>query len=78
MVLGKELIVEVEYVEDYSVLETIDGIKSLMENKLQNCNLNDVGKCEYQFWPVGATMLYLLSESHLTIHNTYVSSKKGL
>jgi hypothetical protein len=31
MVLGKELIADVEGIEDYSVLETIEGIKPLME-----------------------------------------------
>lgn len=72
--LGRELIIDVEDIEDYSVLETIEGIKPLMEKVIQNCNLNVVGKCEYQFTPYGATMLYLLSESHFTIH-TYPEKK---
>ncbi len=29
--LGKELIADVEDIEDYSVLETIDGIRPLMK-----------------------------------------------
>ena len=66
--LGRELIVDVEDIEEYSVLEIIDGIKPLMEKIIENCKLNIVGKCEYQFAPYGATILYLLSESHLTIH----------
>jgi S-adenosylmethionine/arginine decarboxylase-like enzyme len=66
--LGRELIIDVDDIEDYSVLETIDGIRPLMEKIIENCKLNVVGKCEYQFSPYGATMLYLLSESHLTIH----------
>lgn len=72
--LGRELIVDVEDIEDYTVLETIEGIQPLMEKVIQNCRLNVVSKCEYQFTPYGATMLYLLSESHLTIH-TYPEKK---
>jgi S-adenosylmethionine decarboxylase len=68
MVLGRELIVDVEDVEDCSVLETLNGIRPLMEEIIQRCKLNVVSQCEYQFSPIGATMLYLLSESHLTIH----------
>ena len=72
--LGRELIVDVEDIEDNSVLETVEGVKPLMERIIENCKLNVVGKCEHQFTPYGATMLYLLSESHLTIH-TYPEKK---
>ena len=65
--LGRELIIDVEDIEEYSILETIDGIRPLMEKIIENCKLNVVGKCEHPFMPYGATMLYLLSESHLTI-----------
>ena len=59
MVLGRELIVDVEDVEDCSVLETLNGIRPLMEEIIQRCKLNVVSQCEYQFSPIGATMLYL-------------------
>ncbi len=72
--LGRELIIDVEDIEEYSVLENIDGIRQLMEKIIENCKLNVVGKCEHQSSPYGATMLYLLSESHLTIH-TYPEKK---
>ena len=35
MVLGREIMVDVEDIEEYSVLETIDGIKPLMEKILK-------------------------------------------
>lgn len=74
MVVGRELIIDVDNIIDVSLLETIDGIKPLMEKVIQNCNLNVVGMVEHQFQPYGATILYLLSESHLTIH-TYVKER---
>ena len=42
MVLGREIIVDVEDIEDYSVLKTIDGIKPLMEKIIENCKLKNV------------------------------------
>ena len=74
MVLGRELIADIEDIENDLLLETIDGVKPLMEKIIEACKLNLVGKCEYQFTPIGVTMLYLLSESHLTIH-TYPEKK---
>lgn len=74
MVLGKELICDIEDIGDYKLLETIEGIKPLMEKIINECKLNVVGECEYQFIPYGATILYLLSESHFTIH-TYPEKK---
>ncbi len=74
MVLGRELIADVEDIENVSLLGTIDGVSPLMEKIIDICKLNVVAKCEYQFTPIGVTMLYLLSESHLTIH-TYPEKK---
>lgn len=74
MVLGVELIADVEDVDNFDLLETIEGVKPLMEKIIVNCKLNVVNSCEYQFNPIGATMLYLLAESHLTIH-TYPEKK---
>lgn len=74
MVLGRELIVDIDDIEDITALETIEGIKPLMEQIINYCKLNVVGCCEYQFNPYGATILYLLSESHFTIH-TYPEKK---
>ena len=74
MVLGRELIADVEDIENDLLLETIDGIEPLMEKIIEICKLKVVAKCKYQFTPIGVTMLYLSSESHLTIH-TYPEKK---
>ena len=50
-----------------------------MDKVVEELNLNVVDQCSYQFekddLPYGATMLYLLSESHLSIH-TFVDEGK--
>jgi hypothetical protein len=49
---GRKLIIDVEDIEEYSVLETIDGIRPLMGKIIDNCKLNVAGECEYQFSPI--------------------------
>ena len=50
-----------------------------MDKVVEELNLNVVGECSHQFKkdnvPYGATMIYLLSESHLSIH-TFVDEGK--
>jgi S-adenosylmethionine/arginine decarboxylase-like enzyme len=50
-----------------------------MEKIIEELKLNVVGECLHQFenfnGPYGATMIYLLSESHLSIH-TFVDEGK--
>ncbi len=52
-----------------------------MHKVVELLNLNVVGQCSYQFEvsgvPNGATMAYLLSESHFSIH-TFAHEKKQL
>ncbi len=71
---GRDFVVDIEYIEIFSVVGTVCGVEPLMEKIIENCKINVVNQCEYQFSPVGATILYLLSESHLTIP-TYPQNK---
>ena len=54
-------------------------IKPLMEKIIEELKLNVVDECSHQFeknnYPYGATMIYLLAESHLSIH-TFVDEGK--
>lgn len=72
--LGRELIIDIEDIEEYQLLEKIESIKPLMEKIIKHCFLNVKNFSEFQFEPHGVTMLYLLCESHLTIH-TYPEKK---
>jgi len=68
MITGKHLIADVINIINFDLLNTIDGIKPLMEKIIKDLQLTVVGQMHHQFEPVGATSLYLLSESHLSIH----------
>lgn len=72
--VGKHLILDIHNITNKKLLETVDGIKPLMEKIIKELNLNVVGELSHQFEPVGATLLYLLSESHLSAHS-YVEER---
>ena len=72
--LGRQIIIEIYNIENYDLLEKVDYIKPLMEAVINQCDLNIVGEVKHQFFPIGATILYLLQESHFCIH-TYPEMK---
>jgi S-adenosylmethionine decarboxylase len=65
---GKHLIVDVMNIINFGLLNTIGGVKPLMEKIIEDMKLCVIGQVQKQFEPIGATCLYLLSESHLSIH----------
>ena len=71
---GKHLIADIINITDFELLKTIEGIEPLMRKIIEEMELNVVGEVKHQFQPYGATMLYLLAESHLSIH-TYVDER---
>ena len=77
-VVGKQILMDVKNI-DSDKLKTIEDIKPFMDQIIDELNLNIVGECSHQFKkdnsPYGVTMIYLLSESHLSIH-TFVDEGK--
>jgi S-adenosylmethionine decarboxylase len=68
MTSGKHLIADIFNITNPVVLATIDGVEPLMKKIIEVGKLNVIGETKQQFHPYGATILYLLSESHLSIH----------
>lgn len=66
---GKHLIADVRNISNFEILNTVDGIKPLMEKIIQEVDLHVVAEVHKQFEPIGATCLYLLCESHLSAHS---------
>jgi S-adenosylmethionine decarboxylase proenzyme len=77
-VVGKQILIDVKNIES-DRLKTVESLKPFMDKVVQELNLNVVGECSHQFKkdnvPYGATIVYLLSESHLSIH-TFVDEGK--
>ncbi len=77
-VVGKHILIDVKNIES-DRLKTVEIIKSFMDKVIEELKLNVVGECSHQFKkdnvPYGATVVYLLSKSHLSIH-TFVDERK--
>ena len=77
-VIGKQILIDVKSISS-DKLKMIDMIKPLMDKIISELNLNVVGESSHQFEKnnglYGVTMIYLLSESHLSIH-TFVDEGK--
>ena len=77
-VVGKQVLMDVKNINS-DKLKTVEMIRPFMEKIIEELKLNVVGECSHQFekngLPHGATMIYLLSESHLSVH-TFVDEGK--
>ena len=65
---GKHMIIDLKEIKNESLMHDLDKIKELLDhicNKYEFCILN---KSEHVFEPEGLTILYLLSESHISVH----------
>ena len=72
--IGKHLLASVYNIINYECLEKVETIQPLMIKIVDKMKLNVVGEVHKQFEPFGATCVYLLAESHLSIH-TFVKER---
>ncbi len=77
-IVGKQILIDVKNINS-DKLKLVDDIKPFMDKVVEELKLNVVGECSHQFkkdnCPYGVTMVYLLAESHLSIH-TFVDEGK--
>jgi len=66
--IGTHMLINIKNVPDATILEKIETIKPLLDIIVKECDLHVVAKAGHQFEPYGATYVYVLSESHLSIH----------
>ena len=71
---GHHLIVDVQDIKNNTMLYFVEEVKMLLRRVIRDCRLNVVNEAGHQFRPYGATYVYVLSESHLSIH-TYPEHK---
>lgn len=72
---GTHIILDIYDIEDNEKLKFKDDIIPILNNIVNKFKLNVVDDAIYQFQPFGVTGVYVLSESHLSIH-TFVEEKK--
>jgi S-adenosylmethionine decarboxylase proenzyme len=75
IVKGTHIIIDIYNIYDNKPLKMNDSIIQILDNIVDEFKLNVVNKAIHQFEPFGVTAVYVLSESHLSIH-TFVEEKK--
>ena len=65
---GKHLICDFKQIENKELLNSIESLKEVCKTICKTHDYCILQKCEYSFTPIGCTFLFLLSESHLSVH----------
>lgn len=65
---GKHLICDLKDIRNTTLLNSISMLKELMKHICSVCEYQILGEIEHVFLPVGCSIIFLLSESHITIH----------
>ena len=62
------MLITLKNIQNSIILEKVETIKPLMEDIIKECDLHVVSEAGHQFEPFGATYVYVLEESHFSIH----------
>jgi S-adenosylmethionine decarboxylase len=65
---GKHMICDIKNVKNDELLNSPEKLKNLFDFICEKYNFNILNKIHHIFEPQGYTLLYLLSESHISIH----------
>jgi len=65
---GKHMIADLYHVRNMERLESLDAIRLLFDRLCDKYHFHILGKMVHQFEPQGISVLYMLSESHISIH----------
>lgn len=62
------MICDLKNIENYDMLNCNLKLNTLLKNICQKYNFQILNEITYNFKPIGTTILFLLSESHISIH----------
>jgi S-adenosylmethionine decarboxylase proenzyme len=65
---GKHMIIDLKEIKNDVLIHDLDKIKTLLDTICEKYDFSILNKSEHIFEPQGLTILYLLSESHLSVH----------
>jgi len=65
---GKHMIIDLKEIKNHTLIHDLDKIKTLLDTICEKYDFSILNKSEHKFEPEGITILYLLSESHLSVH----------
>ena len=73
--IGTHIIIDIYNINNNEKLKYKESIIQILDDITNKFNLKVVNKAFHQFNPVGVTGVYILAESHLSIH-TFVEENK--
>jgi S-adenosylmethionine decarboxylase proenzyme len=65
---GKHMISDIKEIKNIELLNNPNEIRNILNNICKKYNFIILNKSEHLFSPQGFTIIYLLSESHISIH----------
>jgi len=65
---GSHMICDIKEIQNEKLLNSLEDLKTMLDHICQKQDYRILQKTEHQFHPQGCTILYLLSESHISIH----------
>ena len=65
---GKHLICDFKNIENKELLNDIEQLKEMSRTICKLNRFEILQECQHVFTPIGCTFLFLLSESHLSVH----------
>jgi len=65
---GKHLICDFKNIQNTNLLNNKLELKLMCKNICMEQNYTILGENDYEFYPQGCTFIFLLSESHLSVH----------
>jgi len=65
---GKHMICDFKGIKNNNLLNNMDQLNSVLKQICINNDFQILNEMQYKFEPIGCSILFLLSESHLSIH----------
>lgn len=65
---GKHMICDFRGVRNIELMNSVEGITELLDSLCERYHYQILARNGHAFHPIGVTVLYLLSESHISVH----------
>jgi S-adenosylmethionine decarboxylase proenzyme len=65
---GKHMICDIKQIKNTNLMNNLHGIKNVLDIICEIYDFRCLNIVEHEFTPNGITVIYLLSESHISVH----------
>jgi S-adenosylmethionine decarboxylase proenzyme len=65
---GYHMICDIKEIQEWNILNDIESLKKILDIICKKYDFHILQKIEHKFEPQGSTVIYMLSESHISIH----------